>query len=101
MGAAVKATSNFNSSKNAKAWTKAYHMKCVLDGKPANKCAVPRVPRVTAPRMPSWVARTKCTSSSLLHCKMTAKGSNHAVTIKPSFPGGGYQLVGGGMNNHY
>merc|ERR1711998_745278 len=55
--AAVKSTHNFNSSKNAKAWTKAYHMKCVLDGKPANKCAVPRVPRVTAPSMPSWVAR--------------------------------------------
>merc|ERR1711871_739117 len=56
--AAVKSTSNFNSAKNAKAWTKAYHMKCVLDGKPANKCAVPRVPRVTTPRMPSWVSRT-------------------------------------------
>merc|ERR1711998_107705 len=63
--AAVKATSNFNSSKNAKAWTKAYHMKCVLSGKPANKCAVPRVPRVTAPRMPSWVSRTRgCSSAS-------------------------------------
>merc|ERR1711967_108466 len=75
--AAVKATSNFNSAANAKAWTKAYHMKCVLDGKPANKCAVPRVPRVSSPRMPSWVARTKCTggSSGPMHCKMTAKGS--------------------------
>merc|ERR1711990_1362486 len=99
--AAVKATSNFNSAANAKAWTKAHHMMCILDGKPANKCAVPRVPRVTAPRMPSWVARTKCVTNSPLHCKMTAKGSNHAGVIKPSFPGGGYQLVGGGMNNHY
>merc|ERR1712070_408027 len=63
--AAVKATSNFNSVANAKAWTKAHHMMCVLDGKPANKCAVPRVPRVTAPRMPTWVARTRgCSSSS-------------------------------------
>jgi len=99
--AAVKATSNFNSSKNAKAWTKAYHMKCVLDGKPANKCAVPRVPRVTSPSMPSWVARTSCTSSSPLHCKMTTKASNNAGVIKPHFPGGGYQLVGGGINNRY
>jgi hypothetical protein len=100
--AAVKATSNFNSAKNAKAWTKAHHMKCVLSGKPANKCAVPRVPRVTAPRMPSWVARTKCSSGGgKMHCKMTAKGSNHAGVVKPSFPGGGYQLVGGGINNHY
>merc|ERR1712216_816903 len=59
------------------------------------------LPRVTAPRMPSWVARTKCVTNSPLHCKMTAKGSNHAGVIKPHFPGGGYQLVGGGMNNHY
>merc|ERR1711906_1238 len=99
--AAVKATSNFNSAANAKAWTKAHHMMCVLDGKPANKCAVPRVPRVTAPRMPSWVARTKCVTNSPLHCKMTHQASNHAGVIKPHFPGGGYQLVGGGMNNHY
>jgi hypothetical protein len=98
--AAVKATSNFNSAANAKAWTKAHHMMCVLDGKPANKCAVPRVPRVTAPRMPSWVARTKCVTNSPLHCKMTAKGSNHAGVIKPPAVSG-YQLMGGGMNNHY
>merc|ERR1711871_586931 len=99
--AAVKSVSNFNSAANAKAWTKAHHMMCVLDGKPANKCAVPRVPRVTAPRMPSWVARTRCVTSSPLHCKQTTKGSNHAGVIKPHFPGGGYQLMGGGMNNHY
>jgi len=55
--AAVKTTSNFNSAANSKAWTKAHHMMCVLDGKAANKCKVPRVPRVTAPRMPSWVAK--------------------------------------------
>jgi len=98
--AAVKAAKAFNSAANAKAWTKAHHMMCVLNGKPANKCAVPRVPRVTAPRMPSWVARTKCVTNSPLHCKMTAKGSNHAGVIKPSAVSG-YQLVGGGMNNHY
>merc|ERR1711898_78174 len=99
---AVKAAANFNSSANSKAWTKAHHMPCVLDGKAANKCKVPRVPRVTTPSMPSWVARTKCSAPAKpLHCKMTAKGSNHAGVIKPTFPGGGYQLVGGGMNNHY
>merc|ERR1711871_143039 len=32
-------------------------MICVLDGKAANRRSVPRVPKVTAPRMPSWVAR--------------------------------------------
>merc|ERR1712227_267550 len=99
--AAVKSVKNFNSAANAKAWTKAHHMMCVLDGKPANKCAVPRVPRVSTPSMPSWVARTRCTTSSPLHCKLTTKGSNHAGVIKPHFPGGGYQLMGGGLNNHY
>merc|ERR1712146_800489 len=55
--AAVRTTNNFNSAANAKAWTKTHHMICVLDGKAANRCSVPPVPRVTAPRMPSWVAR--------------------------------------------
>merc|ERR1719158_1136928 len=54
---AVRAAANFNSAANAKSWTKAHHMMCVLDGKAANRCKVPRVPRVTAPRMPSWVAK--------------------------------------------
>jgi hypothetical protein len=61
--AAVRTTSNFNSASNAKAWTKAHHMICVLDGKAANRCSVPRVPRVTAPRMPSWVARVNTCES--------------------------------------
>jgi hypothetical protein len=61
--AAVRTTSNFNSAANAKAWTKAHHMICVLDGKAANRCSVPRVPRVTAPRMPSWVARVNTCES--------------------------------------
>merc|ERR1711998_144852 len=53
---------------NAKAWAKAYHMKCVLDGKPANKCAVPRMPKATLPRMPSWVARTTCAFEGYIGC---------------------------------
>merc|ERR1711967_230046 len=61
--AAVRTTTNFNSAANAKAWTKAHHMLCVLDGKAANRCSVPRVPRVTAPRMPSWVARVNTCES--------------------------------------
>jgi hypothetical protein len=99
--AAVKSTKNFNSAANAKAWTKAHHMMCVLDGKPANKCAVPRVPRVTAPRMPSWVARTRCVTNPPLACRMSKAEGNGASVIKPHFPGKGYQLVGGGMNNRY
>merc|ERR1712070_565812 len=76
---AIKKKAAYDNSRKATASAlKAHHMMCVLDGKPANKCAVHRVPRVTAPRMPSWVARTKCVTNSPLHCKMTAKGSNHA-----------------------
>merc|ERR1712227_756520 len=62
--AAVAARNKFNSAANAKAWTKAYHMLCVLDGKSANRCSVPRVPKCHAPSMPNWVARTKCSSPS-------------------------------------
>merc|ERR1711871_1696745 len=62
--AAVAARNKFNSAANAKAWTKAHHMLCVLDGKSANRCSVPRVPKCHAPSMPNWVARTKCSSPS-------------------------------------
>merc|ERR1711998_187434 len=31
---------------NQKAWTKSYHMICVLDAKPANNCPVPALPEV-------------------------------------------------------
>jgi len=62
--AAVAARNKFNSAANAKAWTKAYHMLCVLDGKSANRCSVPRVPKCHVPSMPNWVARTKCSSPS-------------------------------------
>jgi len=58
--AAVKAANGFNSAANKKAWTRAQHMLCVLDGKAANKCKVPRVPRVSAPSMPNDVKKTKC-----------------------------------------
>merc|ERR1711871_1773841 len=62
--AAVAARNKFNSAANAKAWTKAHHMLCVLDGKSANRCSVPRVPKCHAPSMPNWVVRTKCSSPS-------------------------------------
>merc|ERR1712224_952038 len=57
---AVKSAKGFNSAANAKAWSKAHHMMCVLDGKAANKCKVPKTPKVTTPSMPSWVAKAKC-----------------------------------------
>jgi len=167
--AAVRTTSNFNSAANAKAWTKAHHMICVLDGKAANRCSVPPVPRVTAPRMPSWVARfNNCESHRreraakkqkerknknerknkaaekerknknerknkaaernnkaaerknkaaerknkaaerkqkyTLQCKYQTTSSNRAGVVKTPDSrgvGAGYQLVGGGINNHY
>merc|ERR1711968_140569 len=46
--AAVKAAGKVNTGANKKAWTKAYHMICVLDGKSASKCKVPSIPRAKA-----------------------------------------------------
>merc|ERR1712022_92906 len=33
-------------SSQTKAWTKAAHLKCVLDGKTTNQCTVPALPKV-------------------------------------------------------
>jgi hypothetical protein len=79
--AAVRTTTNFNSAANAKAWTKAHHMICVLDGKAANRCSVPRVPRVTAPRMPSWVARVNTCES---HRRERAAKQKVSAPAKPT-----------------
>merc|ERR1712216_86646 len=44
-----KAIADFNAKSkaaNTAAWKKSYHMICVLDAKPANKCTVPTLPEV-------------------------------------------------------
>merc|ERR1711871_960908 len=44
-----KAIADFNAKSkaaNIAAWKKSYHMICVLDAKPANKCHVPALPEV-------------------------------------------------------
>merc|ERR1711988_966666 len=44
-----KAIADFNAKSkaaNTAAWKKSYHMICVLDAKPANKCTVPALPEV-------------------------------------------------------
>jgi hypothetical protein len=44
-----KAVNDFNTQakdSNTKAWTKAYHMKCVIDGKTVSQCTVPSIPVV-------------------------------------------------------
>jgi hypothetical protein len=43
---AIKDINSKAKDANQKAWTKSYHMICVLDAKPANNCPVPALPEV-------------------------------------------------------
>merc|ERR1711988_734482 len=45
---------------NIKAWTQAYHLKCVLDGTKASDCKVPPVPKVKAAKLSSFADAAKC-----------------------------------------
>merc|ERR1711988_92236 len=45
---------------NIKAWTEAYHLKCVLDGTKASDCKVPPVPKVKAAKLSSFADAAKC-----------------------------------------
>jgi hypothetical protein len=47
-------------SSQTKAWTKAAHLKCVLDGKTTNQCTVPTLPKVKAVTMAAGVSASKC-----------------------------------------
>jgi hypothetical protein len=48
---AKKAADKSNSAENAKAWSKAHMMKCVLAGTSASACKVPPTPKVTVPAL--------------------------------------------------
>jgi len=74
---AVKVGKSFNSAANQRAWTKSYHMMCVLDGKSASRCKVPRVPRVSVPSMPSWVARQSCKNGKANDKSQEKKGKEN------------------------
>merc|ERR1712139_661614 len=45
---------------NAKAWSKAKHMACVLDGVAPSKCRVPATPTVSRKRMSAGVSAASC-----------------------------------------
>merc|ERR1712188_23234 len=56
---AVKAAGDANSKANKKAWTKAHHMLCVLDGK-HKSCKVPALPAVKVPSLAKGVDKAVC-----------------------------------------
>merc|ERR1712017_11802 len=56
---AVKAAGDANSKANKKAWTKAPHMLCVLDGK-HKSCKVPPMPAVKVPSLAKGVNKAVC-----------------------------------------
>jgi hypothetical protein len=45
---------------NEKAWTKAAHIRCVLDGTPMSKCKVSAFPQVKAVKLPKKTQDAKC-----------------------------------------
>lgn len=47
---------------NTKAWTKAAHLKCVLDGKTTNQCTVPALPKVKGVSLATGVDGGACSS---------------------------------------
>jgi len=49
-------------SSNTKAWTKAAHLKCVLDGKTTNQCTVPALPKVKGVSLSTGVDSGACSS---------------------------------------
>jgi len=54
-----EANEKFDQS-NIKAWTKAAHLKCVLDGKTTDQCTVPPLPKVKAVKLADGVSGDKC-----------------------------------------
>jgi len=60
--AALAAANAKVASSNTKAWTKAAHLKCVLDGKTTNSCTVPALPEVKATALATGVTAGTCSS---------------------------------------
>merc|ERR1711988_535051 len=71
-----KAIADFNAKSkaaNTAAWKKSYHMICVLDAKPANKCTVPPLPEVKPVHLADAKACEFTMTSSHTGCA-TARG---------------------------
>merc|ERR1712127_771997 len=68
--AATVASNNNLVATNTKAWTKAAHLMCVLDGKSANNCAVKDIPQVTEPKMAAGVTEM-CTKNGVVNSQMS------------------------------
>jgi hypothetical protein len=66
---AVKAAGDASSKANKKAWTKAHHMLCVLDGKHKN-CKVPALPAVKVPSLAKGVNKAVCKTTKPKKKKM-------------------------------
>jgi len=60
--AALAAANAKVANSNTKAWTKAAHLECVLDGKTTNSCTVPALPEVKATTLANGVTAGTCSS---------------------------------------
>jgi len=80
--ARAKFTQEIKSS-NTKAWTKAAHLKCVLEGKANNKCSVPPLPKVTAVKLAAGIDGSHC---SPLHNKEQCGGPAGSRSVTMLYP---------------
>merc|ERR1711959_867847 len=58
--AALEAANTKAEAANKAAWTKGYHLKCVLAGTDANSCTVPPLPKVQAVQLADGVSKDSC-----------------------------------------
>merc|ERR1712188_457 len=77
---------------NIQAWSKAHHLKCVLDGVSASNCKVPAVPEVKAAQLSTFANAAQCAIAGRLedHC--------HGWAVDGSACGNGkvgYQIFSG------
>lgn len=54
---------------NEKAWTKAAHLRCVIDGKSTSQCTVPSIPKVKAVAVEVGVKNVNCNPQKLVNDK--------------------------------
>jgi hypothetical protein len=79
---AIKDLNEKSKAANQAAWTKAYHMDCVLAGTPASSCSIPALPKVQPVAFGAGVkdacsggdsplgGRAQCSPSSTVQCAM-------------------------------
>lgn len=88
---ALAAANQKTQSANKAAWTKGYHLKCVLAGTPASSCKVPSMPKVNAVKLASGVNANACGGGS--HTGMATFPLTTGKGTWPQSSSGGNKVV--------